>query len=126
MMKTSRLLIILVIVLGLLAVLVIALTRPPRQAALATPPEFTGWVLGVDTGSRQIVVESQADKIVRRVNVTVTGDTLIFRREGGELKPIGLFGVRRQDQAELWLTGPVPESFPAEVTARQVVVERTP
>jgi hypothetical protein len=122
--RTFVLALVAVLALGLL--LVVVLTRPAPPDTLTTPSEFTGWVLGVKLDSRQIVVESQAQKIVRRVTVTVTEDTLILRREGGKLRSIGLFGVRLQDQAELWLTGPVPEDFPAQVTAKQVVVERTP
>ena len=117
---------IVVLGVGLVAGVIAELARPAPREALTTPSDFSGWVLGVDLDSRQIVVESQAQKIVRRVDLQVTGDTPIFRREGGKLRPISLIGVRLQDQAELWLTGPVPEEFPAQVNVRQVVVEKTP
>ena len=96
----------------------------PEAEVLTSPPEFVGWVLEVEPGSGQIKVESQADKIVRPVFVKLTKDTPIFRREGKILRPIGISQVHLQDQAELWLVGPVPSSFPAEVNVRQVIVEK--
>ena len=96
--------------------------RPTREP-LTSPPDFVGWVLGVDAGSGQIQVESQADKIVRPVTVNLTKDSLVFRREAGVLRQVDISEVHLQDQAELWLIGPVPGSFPAEVSVRQVIVE---
>ena len=69
-------------------------------------------------------VESQADKIVRPVIVKLTKDTMIFRREEGVLRQVDISEVHLKDQAELWLIGPVPNSFPAEVNVRQVIVEK--
>ena len=92
--------------------------------ALTSPPDFTGWVTGVDPKSNQIRVESQADKIVRPLTVNITRDTPIFRREAGVLRQIDFSEIHRQDQAELWLIGPIPSSFPAEVSVRQVIVDR--
>ena len=116
----------------LLAVLIVSLlaqraqqtAASPTPEALNSPPDFVGWVLGVDPGSSQIKVESQADKIVRPVTVIVTKDTVVFRREGGVLRQIDISDVRLQDQAELWLIGPVPSSFPAQVNVRQVIVDQ--
>ncbi len=92
--------------------------------ALTSEPDFVGWVTGVEPLRDRIVVESQAEKIVSRVFVRVTNDTLLFRREEGTLQPIRIAEVALQDQAQLWLTEPVSRSFPAQVTARQVIVER--
>ncbi len=96
----------------------------PTAEALPSPPDFTGWVMGVDPGSGRIRVELQADKIVRPLTVKLTGDTMIFRREAGVLRQIDVSEVHLQDQAELWLIGPVPGSFPAEVSVRQVIVDK--
>lgn len=96
----------------------------PTQNALTTQPDFVGWVLGVDPVHDQIKVESQADKLVRPVIVKVTKDTLIFRREEDVLRQVDISELHLQDQAELWLIGPVPSSFPAEVNVRQMIVEK--
>lgn len=98
-------------------------TGSPMQEALTSPPDFVGWVLAVDPGSGQIKVESQADKIVRPVIVNLAQNTPIFRREGGVLRQVDISEVYLQDQAELWLIGPIPGEFPAEVNVRQVIVE---
>jgi hypothetical protein len=119
------------VVILLVMMIVILLIKQSQQAsggptpvALTSPPDFTGWVMGVDPGNSQIKVESQADKIVRRVTVMLTKDTPIFRREKGILKQIDISGVHLKDQAELWLIGPVPSSFPADVNVRQVIVDK--
>ena len=122
----SLLVLILLVVVALLLIRqaqqTAGIARPTREA-LSSPPEFVGWVLAVDPGSGQIRVESQAGKIVRPVTATLTGDTMIFRREKGVLGQVDISDVQLQDQAELWMIGPVPTSFPAEVNVRQVIVE---
>ena len=95
----------------------------PTPEFINTPPDFVGWVLKVDPRSGQIKVESQADKIIRPVIVKLTKDTVIFRRKKGAFRQVELSEVHLQDQAELWLIGPFPSSFPADVNVRQIVVE---
>ncbi len=119
------------LVILLLAFLVLLLLRQVQQAtsrpaleALSSPPGFTGWVLGVDAERGEIKVESQTDKIVRPVTAMLTKDIPIFRREKGVLRQVDISNVHLQDQAELWLIGPVPNSFAAQVNVRQVVVEK--
>ncbi len=101
----------------------------PMNGELGSQPDFTGWVTAIEPGPGggalgSIVVESQADKIVRRLVVTVTSETRIQRREAGATRQAAFVDVALRDQARLWLAGPVPRSFPARVTARQLVVER--
>jgi hypothetical protein len=96
---------------------------------VTAPPDFVGWVTAIEPGDGErvlgrIVVESQAGKIVRRLIVTITADTQMYRREVGATRQAAFESIARQDQAELWLTSSVPGSFPAEVTALQVVVEQ--
>lgn len=126
--KIGCLLVILLLLLMLIVMLLIdraqRTTGSPTPEVLTSPPDFTGWVMEVDPGNGQIRVESQADKIVRPVNVILTKDTLIFRRKAGVLRQIDISDVHLQDQAELWLIGPVPSSFPADVNARQVIVDK--
>ena len=117
-------LLLLVLIVVLLINQVQQRTGGPTPKALPSPPDFTGWVMDVNPKRNQIRVESQADKIVRPVTANLTRDTLLFRREAGVLRQIDISEIRRQDQAELWLIGPVPGSFPAEVSVRQVIVDR--
>lgn len=124
--KIGSLLVILLLVLIVILLMNRAqqTTDRPAPEALTSQPDFVGWVMGVDPGSGQIRVESQADKIVRPVTVILAKDTPIFRREGGVLRQIDISDIHLQDQAELWLTGDVPSSFPAEVNVRQVIVDK--
>ena len=117
-------LLLLVLIVMLLINQVQQRTGGPAPEALTSHPDFTGWVMGVDSKSNQIQVESQADKIVRPVTVNLTSDTLLFRREAGVLRQIDISEIHLKDQAELWLVGPVPGSFPAEVSVRQVIVDQ--
>lgn len=95
-----------------------------KPDALTAEPHFVGWVTGVESLAGRIVVEAQAEKIVSRAFVEMTSNTLLFRREGGVLRPIRFADVALQDLAQVWLTGPAPRSFPAQVTAKQMIVER--
>jgi hypothetical protein len=124
--KIGSLLVILllVVILVLLVRQAQLTTGSPTPTAIPSPPDFVGWVLSVDPGLGQVKVESQADKIVRPVTVILTKDTLILRRENGVLRQIDMSEVHLQDQAELWLIGPVPSSFPTEVHVRQMIVEK--
>jgi hypothetical protein len=125
--KIGSLLVLLLLVIILILLMRQAQQMPgvgrPTREALTSPPDFVGWVLGVDPENGQIQVESQADKVVRPVTVKLTEDTPIFRREKGVLRQVDISEVYLQDQAELWLIGPIPDSFPADVNVRQVVVE---
>jgi hypothetical protein len=96
--------------------------RQPKAGGAQLPARFHGLGMGVDPGSGQIQVESQAEKIVRPVTVKLAKDTLVFRREAGVLKQIDVSEIHLQ--AELWLIGPVPNSFPAMVNVRQVIVDQ--
>jgi hypothetical protein len=99
-----------------------------KRADLGSRPDFVGWVTGIEPRNREgigrLVVESQADKIVRRLVVTVTRDSRIYRREAGATRQVDFSDVAVQDQARLWLNAPVPRSFPAQATARQILIER--
>jgi hypothetical protein len=111
------------------AVLAAACGGAKQGEVMRSQPDFVGWVTAIEPGDGQgalgrIVVESQTGKIVRRLVVTVNSDTRIFRWEASVTRPAGFADVARQDQARLWLAGPVPRSFPAQATARQVVVSR--
>jgi hypothetical protein len=86
-----------------------------------------GWVTAIEPAGNgaggRLVVESQVDKIVRRLVVTVTGGCAIYRREAGVTRPVVFADVALRDQARLWLEAPLPRSFPAQSMARRVVVE---
>lgn len=60
-----------------------------------------------------------------RYVITIDADTLIYRQVGDEIGDLGEveFGTLQAGQgAEVWLTGPVAESFPMQATAKFIVV----
>ncbi|MFL7795231.1 MAG: hypothetical protein AB8I69_24030 [Anaerolineae bacterium] len=80
-------------------------------------PDRKGNVIG------QIFVESHADKIVSRYNVTITDETLIFQQDGDNLRQVDFKMLENKQWVRIWFTGSVLETFPAQATAEQVVIE---
>lgn len=87
-------------------------------------PDFTGFVTAVqqDGASGLVFVESHADKLVRRHVVSVTRETVIVRREGGNEQPatIGLVAVGKWLQ--VWFAKPVAQPPPRDVNARKIAI----
>jgi len=85
-------------------------------------PDREGDILG------QISVESHSDKIVSKCTATVTDETLIFRRDGDNLRRVDfealLETLEDKPWVKVWFTGPVLRSFPMRGTAGQVVIEQ--
>jgi hypothetical protein len=67
-------------------------------------------------------VESQADAAVDKYFVTIKEDTRVFEKVGESHRLATFAGITVGDQVQLWFTGPILESFPAQATARQVVI----
>lgn len=94
---------------------------------LQTEADFTGWVTEIhpmgDKGILgQILVESQADKIVDKYMVTVKDETLILQQDGEEMSRATFEALETKQQVQIWFTGPIMESFPMQGTARQVLI----
>lgn len=117
--------------------LVLLVTSVPLAAGCASPsqsgemidsnPDFTGFITAIEPGSNEavlgrILVESHADKLVRRFVITVTRDTLVFERGEAETRAASFDTLQLQDQVQVWFAGSVQEGFPAYATARQVVI----
>lgn len=89
--------------------------------------DFTGFITEVqpaDTNdiAGRITVESHADKLVERYVVTITDETLLFRRDGEVYHEANFAVLEPRQTIDLWFTGPILESFPMQETAEQVVV----
>jgi hypothetical protein len=108
-----------------LAMLAGGCTRPPRP--ITVDPDFTGVITEIESGANRgtlgrILVESQADTTVDKYIVTIKEDTRVFESQGESHRLTTFAGVTLGDQVQLWFTGPILESFPAQATARQVVI----
>lgn len=96
---------------------------------METEADFYGFITQVHPNGEgdivgRISVESHADKIVSKYIVTITDETLIFRREGDDLLRVGFRTLENKQWVKIWFEGPVLESFPVQGTAGQVVIEQ--
>lgn len=102
----------------------------PAAKPLETEADFLGFITEIHPDRKgdilgQISVESHADKLVSKYIVTITDETLIFQKDGDELRPVDFKELENQQQwVQIWFTGPVLESFPGQATASQVVIEQ--
>jgi hypothetical protein len=94
-------------------------------------PDFVGFVTAIDRGGTgevigRITVESHADKLVDRHVVTLTKSAVLLRRNGNELSPVDLDGLKPKDWVQLWFLGSPTKPYPAELTAQRLVIVDRP
>ncbi len=123
-MKRIRLVGSLTLLVGL-AILAGGCTRAPRL--ITSEPDFAGFITEIEPGANEgilggILVESHADKVVDKYFVTIRGNTRIFEKQGEGHRPVSFHSLQVGDPVQLWFTGPILESFPAQATAQQVVI----
>ncbi len=102
-------------------------TQLSKDKALQTEADFTGFIteihpIGKEDILGQILVESQADKLVDKYMVTIKDETLIFGQDGENRRQIAFEALETKQRVQIWFSGPIMESFPMQGTARQVVV----
>ncbi len=111
-----------------MAALACGCAAPPTPfGMIESEPDFAGFVTGFEAGAGgavlgMLLVESHAEKLVRRAIVTVTKDTTIYEHDGEVIRSAHLDTLRAQDQIQVWFTEPVGDSLPVQATARQVLV----
>jgi len=108
-----------------LVVVAVDCTSSPKP--LDTEADFTGWVteihpIGEKDTLGQILVEDQSDKLVAKYMVTIKDETLIFKQDGEERRQVDFEALETTQQVQVWITGPILESFPMQATAQQVVI----
>jgi len=123
-MKYIRLFALLGLLIGLMVVAADCASAPK---ALQTESDFTGWVIEIhqieEKGIEgEILVESHADKLVDKYLVTITDETLIFKQDGENRRHVAFKALEATQQVQIWFSGPILESFPAQATAQQVVI----
>ncbi|RJQ42571.1 MAG: hypothetical protein C4534_10175 [Gaiellales bacterium] len=88
-------------------------------------PAASGPALGtIGFDVRKPDAGSQVDKYV----ITIDADTLVYRQVGekpGNLGDVGFEALESGQRAEVWLAGPVAESFPMQATAGVIVISGT-
>jgi hypothetical protein len=68
------------------------------------------------------MVESHADKLIRKYMVTIKDETLIFKQDGGNRRQVDFKALETRQQVQIWFSGPILESFPVQGTAQQIVI----
>jgi hypothetical protein len=99
----------------------------PGTVVIKGEANLVGWILetksiGENGNFGRILVEAQADKVADRYWVTITDKTLIFEHDEKILRRISFEALATKTQAQIWFSGPVKESYPAQVDAEQVVI----
>jgi len=123
-MKYIRLFALLGLLIGLMVVAADCASAPK---ALQTESDFTGFIteihpIGKGGTLGQILVESHADKLVDKYMVTIKDETLILKQDGENRRQVTFGALETKQQVQIWFSGPILESFPAQATAQQIVI----
>ncbi len=123
-----RLSVVLAVLLAGVALLAAGCASPSDpDKMIDSPPDFIGFVTEIGPGGEgevlgRIVVASHADKLVRMIVLTIERDTLLFVRDGEEVRGVSFGTLQLQDDVQVWFAGPVQEGFPEYATARQLLI----
>ncbi|MBM4446336.1 MAG: DUF3221 domain-containing protein [Chloroflexi bacterium] len=90
-------------------------------------PDLVGWIDGVQQvkeGEKpgQILVGSLDDKTSDKYAVTITSMTLIRMLVGDVRYPASFASLEEGKKVQIWFSGPVMESYPAQVVAYKIVI----
>ena len=104
-----------------------SLLRAPAPEPIQTEADFNGFVTELrpdeaNSGLGHVLVESQSYKIISRYDVTITDETLIFRKDGDSLLVATFDELEAEPWVRIWFSGPVIEGFPGQATAAQLVI----
>jgi len=97
------------------------------KTPVGTEPDVTGFITNVESISGKdivgrISVESHAEKIVDKYVITIKRGTGIFLQQGETLQNVTFDYLENQQRINLWIDGPIMESFPMQATAGQIVI----
>ena len=118
-----------IMVLGVVSLLAGCAETPAAEGPQGTDEEadLLGRIADVqpaqETGTPgHILVESPGDRTADKYMVAVTEETLILQQEGENQRQVSFEALEAGQQVQLWFTGPVMESYPAQARARQIVI----
>ena len=103
-------------------------TSTPEPSPIQTAPDFTGDIVEVHSmGENDVVgtilvvgedVIQSSDKYI----VTIMKETLILEQDSKYTNQISFIGLEPGQNVQIWFSGPVRESYPAQVDAAQVMI----
>ena len=89
-------------------------------------PDLIGWIDNVQQvqgkSQGQLLVNSPDNKTSDKFIVTVTDKTVIRKQVSGEQQKVGFDSLNTGQKVEVWFSGPVMESYPAQVSADTIVI----
>jgi hypothetical protein len=116
-------------VLGVVAVLAGCAETQPVEGpdVVGGEPNLIGKVADVQPSQEagtpgHVLVDSPGDRTADKYMVSVTEETLILQQEGEDQRQTSFEALEAGQQVQLWFTGPVMESYPAQARAMQIVI----
>ncbi|HEY96827.1 MAG TPA: DUF3221 domain-containing protein [Dehalococcoidia bacterium] len=96
-----------------------------------TDPNLIGWIDGINQPqgekSGQISVNSPDNNTSDKFMITVTDKTQIYTRINSEKdQKVGFNDFNAGQKVEVWFSGPVMESYPAQVSAGKILITEEP
>lgn len=94
-------------------------------------PDFTGRVTDVQsiaagnvvgTVLAEAEVETKEGVSLDKYALTVTGQTALLQQKNGERQRVGFDALAVGQTVQVWFTGPLKESYPVQVDAKQIVI----
>ncbi len=90
-------------------------------------PDLTGKINSIQQALQgdipgRLLVDSLGNQTSGKYVITVSADTSIQRQIGQELEPAGFDDLQVGQKINLWLSGPVRESYPAQADAKKIVI----
>jgi len=91
-----------------------------------TEPNLIGWIDNVlqPQGETlgQLLINSPDNNTSDKFMVTVTDKTVILNETSGEQKDAEFDSFNKGQKVEIWFSGPVMESYPAQVSAEKIII----
>lgn len=98
---------------------------------MAQEPDFTGRVTDVQSVAAgnvvgTVLVESEVETeegvFLDKYALTVTRQTALLQQKNGEPQGVGFDALAVGQTVQVWFTGPLKESYPVQVDAKQIVI----
>ena len=83
-------------------------------------PDLIGWV--DDVMPSKILVSSPGNSTSDKFVITITAQTVISNQVDGEKHEVRFDTLTTNQKVEIWFSGPVMESYPAQVSAEKIVI----
>ena len=98
------------------------MTQEPDLTGRVTDVQLVAAGNVVGTVLVEAEVESEEGGFLDKYALTVTGQTALLQRKNGEAQRVGFDALAAGQTAQVWFTGPLKESYPVQVDAKQIMI----